>query len=193
MLGCISAVAWYLFGTIYKDIFVDVMQLGYNPSEQIKSIISNPINCITIIIRTIFTSWGYYLFTFLGSNMGWLNIMPHTSIHFLVYGILIILAPFLEKNENSFNKWQRIWIIFLTMGICFLILLGFFINSTAVGENEITGIQGRYFIPIAILPLLCLVIKNKYINIKHIQDMYVSLLCAINSIQILTILEFLLK
>ena len=74
-----------------------------------------------------------------------------------------------------------------------MILLGFFINSTPVGESEILGIQGRYFIPIAILPLLCLVVKNKYINIKFVKEMYLSLLCAINLVQILTILEFLLR
>ena len=193
IIGFVSAVLWYLFGTLYKDVYVDIMQMGYNPSEQIKSIISNPFNFFIVMIRTIATSFVYYLLTFVGNNMGWLNIVSHTKIQFLIYGILIILAPFFEKNEKSFNKWQRVFVIFVTLVIGLMILLGFFINSTPVGESEILGIQGRYFIPIAILPLLCLVVKNKYINIKFVKEMYLSLLCAINLVQILTILEFLLR
>ena len=193
LIGVASAVLWYFFGTRYTDVYVSEMNFGYNPSEQIQFILSSPFGFIGILFRTIWNSIIYWLHTFLGYNMGWLNISPFTHIHLIIYGILLVLSPFLENNEKDLKWLSRLWLILIFLGVTLLMLVGFYIQATPVGAPEVESIQGRYFIPFALLPLLCLVFKNINIKIKNIELIYCLTFCAINAVQIYTIANFLLR
>ena len=62
------------------------------------------------------------------------------------------------------------------IGISLFIFLGLYMGWTKTGADIIDGVQGRYFIPILILPFLCLIQKGKYIKFKYINVIYISYL-----------------
>ena len=100
------------------------------------------------------------------------------------------MSPFLEKHNYALNFKERLLFVIIAVGIFLLILTGLYLSWTLVGKDIIDGVQGRYFIPIAILPLLCLVIRRKNIEIKNVSIYVASFAFLINLYAISKIIIF---
>ncbi len=179
-------------GMQYKDVRSYVIDNNVNSTEQIKYILKNPINYIDTIVNTIVEKHEIYMYQSLGYNLGLLEI-EGVKIISIMYMFLLLVAPFLEKNSNSLNIYSKIWILLISLGIFVLVMTGLYIGWTTVGENVIQGVQGRYFIPIGILVLLCLVIKNKHIEFKYTNIVVSLLLCLVNYVGIVSIIKYFLN
>ena len=73
-----------------------------------------------------------------------------------------------------------------------LVNLGLYITWTGVGEPVIAGVQGRYFIPIMILPLLCFCMKDNHIKLKYDNLIILGGALAVNVLSIIEIAKFFL-
>lgn len=176
-------------GMQYKDIRTYIIENNVNSNSQLKYIVNNPIRYINILKNTLIEKSEIYFFQFLGYDLGLLEIKGNYVISSL-YFLLLFIAPFFEKNTNSLNKIQKVWILLIFTIISILIFTGLYMGWTTVGGEIIQGVQGRYFIPIIILPLMCFIIKNKYIEFKYINIVISLLLCFINYISIYSIINF---
>lgn len=184
------SLGWYAFGAInYPDTREYISENGVNGTEQIKYILSNPLGYVKVLYNTLNNNFEYYVYTLVGNQLGWLNITVSllTIIGFI---ILIIVSPFLSKRETTLNNKERLWFGVIFLGTCLLIFTGLYLGWTSVGGQNIEGIQGRYFIPIAILPFLCLYLKDKYIEFKYTNIVYCILLCMLNWSAIDTVLIY---
>ena len=65
-----------------------------------------------------------------------------------------------------------------------------YLSWTSVGANVIEGVQGRYFIPIAFLTLLTLVMHNKHIEFKNTNITYFILILLVNINSLYTVYSF---
>ena len=95
-----------------------------------------------------------------------------------------------RSNKFEFNFKQKAWGFLISGGIVLLIMTGMYITWTGVGSDVIQGVQGRYFIPILFLALLCLCKKDNYIKIKNIQYKLPIILCWLNLPVLYTIYQF---
>ena len=180
ILGTVLSLGWYAFGTLnYPDTRDYITENNINGTEQLKYILSNPLGYIKVLQNTLNSSLEYYLYTFIGHQLGWLDITVNllTIIGFI---ILIVVAPIFSKREKTLDAKERLWLGVVFIGTCLLIFTGLYAGWTSVGGPIIEGIQGRYFIPIVILPLLCMYLKDKYVEFKYTNVVYPILLSLLN-------------
>ena len=132
-----------------------------------------------LIINTVAEYEGYFIETFIGSQLGWLNININDVV-IIIYLFLLICSPFLEKQKLELTTKQKLYLILIFL-ICFcLIFLSLYLVWEQYYIEYILGIQGRYFIPIVILLLLSLCSKDKYIKFKNFNYVYPILIWGVN-------------
>ena len=189
VLSIIFGSAWYLFSSGYKDQREYLTIMNVNGTEQIKWIIKNPISFLKVLVYTCLSQGDVYLEQFIGAPLGWLNI-PIEGIIIKIFLILLIITPFLEKNDYDIDKKEKIYYIFLFITMATLAITGLYIGWTTVGGNVVLGFQGRYLIPIMLLPLLCLCIKNKHIEFKNTNIVCTLLVTILNLGVIVQVIRF---
>lgn len=193
ILSIIIAGAYYKFTGTYETTFNKYFtENNVNAGEQIKGIVNNPIGFLKTIKYTFINMGEVYVYQMIGNSLGWLCI--YTPNYWItMYLFVMLFSCFLEDNKFAFNKLQKVWGILISFGIIVLILTGMYITWTRVGNIIIDGVQGRYFIPIAFLVLLCLCKKHNYIKIKNIQYKLPIILILLNLPELNSIYHFFLK
>jgi len=142
------------------------------PGDQLSYIISNPLNYIVIILRTIKDSFYFFLSGMVGT-FGLLDtnlLVPFVLLYFVTFvSIAISDASLCDKKLAVFNK---LVIIISVLASVFGIFTGMYLFWTSVlpgygiGASTISGVQGRYFIPL--LPAIFLMfINSKIIKTKY--------------------------
>lgn len=180
---------WYIYSSGYIDArdYIDIN--GVNGKEQISFILHNPITYLRIFLNTIHDLGESYLYTFIGSSFGWLNIsVPNLTI--VAYLFLLLLSPFLEKHDEELDIKSKIWTMLIFLGTFVLVITALYIIWTGVGQWLIQGVQGRYFLPIAILILLCMCSKKRFLEFKHINIVFPIILALLNISAIQQIIQF---
>ncbi len=162
-----------------------------NSKEQLISILKNPFDYINVLYNTTRIKTESYIFTFVGRNLGWLNIIGN-NIFIVLYIYLLISSIFVEKQKFELSKKDKV-ITLGTLFICYnLVLLGMYLIWTGLHGSVIEGVQGRYFIPFLILLFINFINKNKYIHFKSIELVYCVLISLINFTSMLSIVRFFL-
>lgn len=119
-------------------------------------LIHNPFDFLVMYFKTLFYNLTFYIRSCIG-YLGLLDV-KFNSLVYVVYFILFVSMFFVlpEKKITRGQKWVSILavVIFTT----FLHLM-YYINWTSPMDAKITGIQGRYFIPI--LPFLFIIFTQK--------------------------------
>lgn len=189
LIGAIIGISWYLYQSRYVDEREYVQQNNINATEQVKSIISNPINYANTLKDTIEKVGKDYILGLVGANLGWQSIQI-PEIYIMATLFVVLISGWFEKNEISFNWKQRLWALAISVGIILLVFTAMYLSWTVVGADVIIGVQGRYFIPVAILIMLCLCMKDNYVKIRHIRTVFMLFMIFINCIAISTIINF---
>lgn len=189
ILSVIFGVIWYLFSGGYKDEREYLTIMNVNGGEQIKWILKNPIAYIKVLIYTVLSQGDIYLEQLIGSPLGWLNI-PIEGVIIKMFIVMLFVAPFLEKTNYTIELKEKIVYLILFIMMAILAITGLYIGWTTVGGNTVLGFQGRYLIPIAILVLLCLCIKDKYIEFKYTNIVCVLLASILNLGVIVQVMRF---
>lgn len=185
ILGC----GWYLFSSGYKDQREYLTIMNVNGTEQIKWIIKNPISYIKVLIYTLLSQGDVYLEQLIGSPLGWLNI-PVEGFIIKMFVLMLFVTPFLEKTDYIIELKEKTFYLILFSIMTILAITGLYVGWTTVGGNVVLGFQGRYLLPIMLLPLICLCIKNKNIEFKHTNIFCISLASIFNLGVIVQVIRF---
>ncbi len=121
--------------------------------KQLQFLLQNPSAFITILYHTLQTQSSFYIESFVGF-LGWLD----TRIPILIcisYPVALLAAALASRPAGHRIMVEKILLLLVWSLSCGAILMGFYILTTPVANAIISGIQGRYFIPIA-LPFLLL-------------------------------------
>ncbi len=133
--------------------------------EQLKYIIHNPFEYCKIYVNTLIEKRQYLIATTIGT-FGLID----TNLYCVFLSIYLVCMPLVGISEISLDNvdvdiWGRIAVIISTSAAIFGCFLAMYIYWTSImdgygiGASEITGVQGRYFIPI--LPVIFLFFANK--------------------------------
>lgn len=160
LLGLLITVSWNNY--IAKEIINTAVQYqrpgGYVvPSEQIKSIISDPLKYIETVSRNFVTvdkgTAGDAVVTTYFGYFSWLDTSIPTWTQILYWTALSIGVMYQFGRGIVMTIYQKL----LLLGIFALVLLGgitaMYINYTPVSARIIEGVQGRYFMPASIVLL----------------------------------------
>lgn len=121
-------------------------------------ILGNPLAFVSLLIRTIHVSGGFYIGSMIGSSLGWLQI---TGPWYVILAFLLLLLLAMPKSVMSDlqikGTQKTVFACIFVIG-AFLVCLSMYLAWTFNTESVIQGVQGRYFIPL--LPLLLLVFRS---------------------------------
>lgn len=173
-LSLIPSLAWSVFteNIFFSTIFYE----GLEPRKQLEFIKSNFIETLFIFFKSLFINIKYLSQSFIG-HMGFRN--PFSSaLTYFYWGVLIftLLIKFPKEKIRIPNilSWGN---IFLSLVLIYLTSMSMYIVFTPVGSDLVRGIQGRYFIPIAILTFF-LAPKIISVNNAHIKKTEIAILAS---------------
>ncbi len=135
-----------------------------SPPEQLRVILYSPLEYIKVITNTWEIHWKFYIRTYVG-GLGQLDTyLPD----WLVYSYLCVL-PFLALTDNPdrirFSLRRKAFLFLVWLAVMGLLHTAMFMTATYVGSDYITGMQGRYFIPVGLL--FFFVFTNPYLRMKE--------------------------
>lgn len=148
----------------------EVASLDYRGSESghfysLGGLLAHPLDSIMLFVRTIRDFGSYYLFTMVGSKLGWLqDSIEAPGVLVVLYIIVALLAMQREKSDDNreLALLRAVSVAVFAMG-SFGLLLSLCLGHTFDTELLIMGVQGRYFIPL--LPLLLFSIRSSSVSV----------------------------
>lgn len=144
LLLMLPAIVQYLWrGTIAE---ISVMRRGVDPFQQILNILSNNDGIAVSYFHSFIVSIPGYISSFIGI-LGWydIDLSWWMKLPFLI--ILVIVSWTGAGDLIKLARWQKL--AFLGIGLLnfLLIVTVLLLTWTKLGERNIDGVQGRYFIP----------------------------------------------
>ena len=161
---------------------------------QTNYVINHPLDFLIIIIKNIYNQKTFQLTSMIGI-FGLLDTyLPFVVIPFYTFFLVIMGLTENESEKHSISFRMKLAILFAISLTVFAIFAGMYILWTPVvfgeiGTKELTGVQGRYFIPLLYPALLLLAnkkIKNKWLSI--IRNHYQYIICVVLTISEIVIL-----
>jgi uncharacterized membrane protein len=174
----IAIISWnYLFKTY---------TLITTPLSSSNSLLTNPMNFLTILVNTLIYFNGY-----INEFVTWMPLpkklpllLPKSIPSFLICLYLIILIIVSTLNINNFKlKLKQKTISLMIFLLCSMVIFLLAYGWIPLGSPIILGVQGRYFTPIA--PLLFLIFYNnsekisKYFGKKYLSYLNVFVIASI--------------
>ena len=94
--------------------------------------------------------------------------------------VILILCEDSEKHRYIMKVWDKIVLTVAGLGTIFLIWLALYLDFTPVGEDYISGVQARYYLPLLYFGI-CLIGNNR-ISIKCNKINLIKATCIITAI-----------
>lgn len=146
---------------------------GYAVSELIR----RPVFIVRMVCNTFSQQSDDLVLGLLGTQLG--NLDPVLGLPFFAAaaqgGILLLLMLKRPGEEKSLTIPMMLWSLLISAGIILLTAGAMLVAWTTQGAAVIEGIQGRYFLPV--LPLILLCFRNDIIIMKR--DISRGLLCSL--------------
>ena len=151
ILFIFEVAGWNLIATRNLDA---LLSNEANISAQLQHIVRHPLVFLQTVVKDFMTNGPAYL-------QGWINGYGYyywtppqvASLFFLLSLGFILIAPSTSESvDKKFNIF--LIIVFVLSYLATVVLL--YASFTPVGSDEVLGVQGRYFIPAAMLLLLVL-------------------------------------
>ena len=151
LLFLIEVAGWNLIATTYSDA---LLANDANAGAQLRYILDHPFVFPTILLKDPFINGLAYL-------QGWINGYGYyfwtppqiVSIFFLLSLGAVLLID--STREHMHRKYRIVFILVFLAGYL-ATAVPLYLTFTTVGLNQLLGVQGRYFIPFALLPVLTL-------------------------------------
>ena len=125
---------------------------GTNSAAQLAYILHNPLDYLSILVKTCLQRCGSWVETMIGSSLGAQNI-PTLLIMVQLYMCLLFYHFVVHhRKQTKQEKRENALFGFVIFSIVFLTLTSEYIQWTPAYNDLVDGVQGRYFIPL-LLPL----------------------------------------
>lgn len=130
--------------------------------------LQNKTHSLMALWDTVFENTNTYFNNALCEIIGYGRYDGHDCYYLPICLILVIVVLMLigleDTRENLVPGWKRIVCISMGIFTYLAVLVSMFFAFTAISAHKITGVQGRYFLPIfALMPVI---VKNNYFEIK---------------------------
>jgi hypothetical protein len=106
---------------------------------------------------------GYILDSFVGL-LGWIDVELPALLTNAYLLILLLAALALSGSDVKLGFTKKSLLAFLLVFAFIVVHTAMFIYATRPGRDQVFGVQGRYFIPVA--PLFFMLFYNRYLGPK---------------------------
>jgi uncharacterized membrane protein len=136
----------------------------FRPDEQIRTITNDFPGYIALIVKSGFVKNGLYILDSFVGLLGWIDVELPSMLTYSYLFLLLFAAFTLHGTRVSLGWTKKGLLLFLLAVAYFIIHTAMFVYATRPGRDQVFGVQGRYFIPMA--PLIFMLFYNGYINPK---------------------------
>lgn len=188
--GVIAGITWYLIIKHNYQNLNTTLEAGIPnvvPGTQLKNIIAHPFTFLGVLFRSfVFEGFkgiptpDFYWFSSFGAFSWFTYKLPIT---FLVLGYSLLLIMFLYDDSETEEKLLQTaaiqtatYVLYLTM-----VAVALYIAWTSLGAAQVSGIQGRYFIPIIPLLIPLFALFGRFIKVRFDKPYRAGQLVAIIS------------
>lgn len=178
----------YFEREVIKDVLTGSSVAWGNPDLEgmtVQDVVLHPLRTIKMLFNTLLRNGQWYLYSAVGSELGWLEIRPSAVLIMGFIGTTVLsVVPAEQETEKRFSKERRISLE--VFGLSVLCIMGTLLLSSTYKTSEIVGgVQGRYFIPV--LPLLGIALRGKWLKIeKNIDE---KLICSMGILNLLVLID----
>lgn len=166
IIPLLSYVGWLI---VNKGISgVNAYSNHQNPGAQLLFILHSPESYINVLWNTYFYTWGDSITRSFVGTFGWSDAPLSELIVTVGYMGLAILfvATYTNKTKEFFQKKEKylLWLVLLLYWAAASTAL--YLYYSPVGYKIIYGLQGRYFLPLAVVALPLLQSKSVRVDKK---------------------------
>lgn len=143
---------------------------GYPDTKlQTAALADNPLHFISVLWNTYLSSASDRILNSFMGMFGTLDAkLPMTLIIVAFVGLVLLLWGQEKRDMKPWLMQRPKWVILATCIAYFVgVNLAMYLAATPIGSSRITGIQGRYFLPL-ILPISALLYRNDILISKNI-------------------------
>ena len=148
-------------------------------SKQITFMLTHLIDYVFITMRTYFENITIYAENLFFGEQLYHSQLKVYSLFSIAYLVIIFMALFNEKTKMIITNKIKIWIGILIFVIMILIGAALYVQYTSewasIGNLFITGIQGRYLLPICFLLIFIVNCKRKFVDDQLLIDLILLL------------------
>lgn len=157
LFGLVSILAVVAWQAAVTPLIVSFRR-GVDAHMQVQNVVGMPLHFATIFVGSCVRNYPFYRDSFIGV-LGWLDLsLPHIS--YVVYSILIyitiVLGTAIYSKDSQFSRLNLLIIALAFLSASSLVIISQYLMWTPVSEQSITGVQGRYFIPLFLFAVLAL-------------------------------------
>jgi hypothetical protein len=160
ILFVIEVAGWNVIAAAHSNT---LLANDANPKAQFLYILSHPFTFIMIVLRDLSTNGGMYFQSWI-NGYGYYYWTPPAIVSFF-FLLSLGTALFVDSAREPVNRKLDIAFLLLFLIGYLATVASLYLTFTPVGSNEVLGVQGRYFIPLALLLFLPLSSLIPRINI----------------------------
>ena len=151
LLFLVEVGGWNILATKFSNA---LLANNANAGDQLRYILSHPFVFPMILLKDPFINGLTYL-------QGWINgygYLYWTPPQIVAVFFLLSLGAVLliDSTREHVSRRERIVFLFVFVAGYLATAVPLYLTFTTVGLNQLLGVQGRYFIPLALLPVLAL-------------------------------------
>ncbi len=134
-----------------------------NPKVQLQSIASHPVHVSALVAKDFVAQFAGYRDQFVG-RLGWVDVPLSGFLTAAAFYLLFVVAL---TRDVFITPASRLFALALTVALFFAVSISQYVAWTPPGVAYVDGIQGRYFLPLALVLLLPIVslVRNKRVAI----------------------------
>lgn len=184
ILGSITLIAaainiwWILTAMRFLNISENP---GVNTALQMQYVMQNPFQFIKAFLSTILQNLHIYILTFYGASLGWSDLPIYSWIPIMYLLAMLSVSLIDNKYQVEFRGKHKALMIGVIALVTVLIFSSIYVQFNAVQAQTVSGVQGRYFMPLALL--FVFLFNNKAVKI-NMPEKVMNFSCAAGAILI---------
>jgi uncharacterized membrane protein len=186
MGSLLTALTWHLAMAVTTQTPMKRAGIKLDPGKQVRFLFEHPLSTLGIVVSSLRHSGGEYYAQFIGV-LGWLDtVLPKG--YYVAAGVALALSGWLgfslQKSGDRSRALLSCAVLALTAAAVFVAL---YVAYTPVGAAEVEGVQGRYFLPIAMFLPLLVVGQGQRVGKPWARKLGLGLLAALPAVSILVV------
>jgi uncharacterized membrane protein len=149
ILFLIEVVGWNVIALSRSD---PLLANEANPAEQLRYMLNHPVVFLQTVLRDFLTNGWMYVQSWI-NGYGYFYWTPPQIVSlffFLSLGSVLLF----DATHEQVNQKFRLALILVFIAAYLATVVSLYATFTPVGSDQVLGVQGRYFIPLALLPFL---------------------------------------
>jgi uncharacterized membrane protein len=125
---------------------------GGHPTVQINVVLHHPMILVHAVAHSLTFGQILYRYTETVGRFGWLTVPLRPGVVCLLpLASLVIACTIGNRSPRGRTVLPALWHVVLALASAALVMTAMYLMSSNIGQDEVTGVQGRYFIPILVL------------------------------------------